>query len=217
MSVPGCFGQQILSYIGGVNEGSVITDPELGRRIAGGSEDAFKQLFDTYRPRLLAYLLKLIDTPELAEDMVQEIFMRIWASRKLLQDVDNLNAYIYSIARNIAYNGFKLHAKEQLLLTELKRQEVGTSYHHEHELVAKEVRQQIDRIIDNLTPMQRQVFKLSREGGLKHEEIAAQLGMSVLTVRKHIARSLKILRAEIGRDYGAQAVILFVIFGLLES
>lgn len=95
-----------------------------------------------------------------------------------------------------------------------QKEEAGGAGEASGELISKEVQQYIRNLVDRLTPQQRRVFLLAREGGLKQEEIAKLLGISVFVVKKHMVNALKFMREEIGKTYGPQAVAVFVIFGM---
>lgn len=113
------------------------------------------------------------------------------------------------MAYNYAYTGFRSKAKEAMVLTILSEADPVNGVDPEIQLLTKEVKEQIHALVDQLTPQQQTVFRLSREKGLKHEEIAKSLGISVLTVKKHIGTALKILREEIITRYGI-LVFLFI-------
>ncbi|MCF3110451.1 RNA polymerase sigma-70 factor [Niabella sp. CC-SYL272] len=176
--------------------------------IAEGNEGAFRQLFDAYRPRMYTYLLRITGSEDVAEDSVQDIFLKLWKDRARLAHIENFNAYLHRMAQNQAYSRFRSLAKEALILAELK-DNTFSPRHPEHELVFKEVREQIIDLISQLSPQQRSVFLLSREAGLKHEEIARKMGITVLTVKKHMSVALRTLRKEIANGYSL--LILFLI------
>lgn len=181
--------------------------------ISRGDEHAFHLLFDAYQKKLFSYIFRITESREMAQDTVQDIFLKIWSVRAKLPGIDNISAYLHRMARNYAHDGFKKLAKEALVLSELKRQYAETN-HPGQQLVSKEVREYILRLIDQLTPQQRKIYLLSREDGLKHEEIARQLNISVSTVKKHMQDALRFLRGEISSSYGAEATAVFIIFCL---
>lgn len=162
-----------------------------------------------FQRKVYAFILKITGTAEVAEDGLQDIFLKIWQNRSRLPEIENFNAYVHRMAYNYAYSGFRNMAKEALILQELKNATAVNTLDPEKLLLTKEVKAQIQALIDQLTPQQREVFRLSREGGLKHEEIAKQLGISVLTVKKHMGLALKVLREEIINRYGI-LVFLFI-------
>ncbi|MBX3255993.1 MAG: RNA polymerase sigma-70 factor [Chitinophagaceae bacterium] len=189
-------------------------EQELLLKIASGSEAAFRELFQTYRKKLFSYIFKITASREMAEDAIQEIFLKLWAVRETLPAIGNINAYLHRMAHNYAYHGFRRLAKETLLLDHLSKQEDSDRGNPVQELLSKEVTVYIQSLVDRLTPQQRKVFLLSREEGLKQEEIASRLNVSISTVKKHMVDALAFLREEIRQNYGLYAVALFVIYRL---
>jgi len=151
---------------------------------------------------------------EIAEDTVQEIFLKLWSVRKTLPAIGNMNAYLHRMAHNYAYQGFRRLAKETLLLDHLSKQEEGYTRSPVQELQSKEVAAYIQGLVDRLTPQQRKVFLLSREDGLKQEEIASRLNISISTVKKHMVDALAFLREEIRQNYSLYATALIVVHQL---
>jgi len=194
---------------------SIHNERDLLLQIADGSEVAFRQLFDTYQQRLFTYVYKVTRSRELADDAVQEIFLKIWSMRQKLPEIGNIQAYLRRMAHNQALKAFQAVAREGLVEDGLARQ---TSAHGAADdgLLSKEIQLYIHRLIDQLTPSQRRVFLLSREEGLRQQEIAERLGLNVVTVKRHMVDALKAIRDGLAQNYGAQAVVLYIIFRLSD-
>ncbi|SIT20493.1 RNA polymerase sigma-70 factor, ECF subfamily [Filimonas lacunae] len=178
------------------------------QQMAEGDEEAFAQLFDAYRRRIYTYIIKVTGSAELAEDAIQDIFLKIWKDRTRLGHVENFNAYLHRMAHNYAYSGFRSMAREELIMAELKKETSPETAHPEQIFLSKEVRAQILELVNQLSPQQRAVFLLSKEAGLKQEEIARKLDISVLTVKKHMGIAVRILREEIRGRYGILIALL---------
>jgi RNA polymerase sigma-70 factor (ECF subfamily) len=196
---------------------SRLSEKELLRQIAGGSEKAFGELFTAYRKKLYTNIYRITQSREIAEDTVHDVFLKIWTNRKSLPEIENFNSYLNRMAQNQAYTGFRRLAKETLILAELRRGGDTDNNNPGQVLMAKEVKAFIQETIAKLTPQQKLVFLLSREEGLKQQEIADRLNISIATVKKHMVDALRYLRDEIGKSYGSQAVALFVIYNLSEN
>lgn len=188
-------------------------EKELLQQVADGSETAFRTLFNLYRRRLYSYVFKITESRETAEDAVQDIFLKLWDRRHTLPGIENISAYLHRMAYNFAYHGFRQLAKESLLLDHLRSQSPHSTYNPVDTVVSREVKVYIQTVVDRLTPQQRKVFLLSREGGLKQEEIARRLGISIFAVKKHMVDALRFLRDEISQQYGPQAIAVIVVFG----
>jgi RNA polymerase sigma-70 factor (ECF subfamily) len=187
-------------------------EKDLLMQVSEGNELAFRQLFNTYRGKLYSYILRITESKEIAEDTVHDVFLKIWINKESLPEILNLNAYLYRMAHNHAYNGFRRMAKETLVMAELERQAGYETSDPNDKLIRKEVRKFIHDAVNKLTPQQKEVFRMSREEGLKQEEIAQRLNISIFTVKKHLTDALNYLRKEISHSYGSQAIAFYVIY-----
>jgi RNA polymerase sigma-70 factor (ECF subfamily) len=194
---------------------SIHNERNLLLQIADGSEVAFRKLFDHYHRRLFSYLYKVTRSRALAEDAVQDIFLKIWSMRQKLPEIENIQAYLRRMAHNQALKCFQVVAREGLVQDELARQRSAHGSADDG-LLSKEIQLYINRLIDQLTPSQRKVFLLSREEGLPQQEIADRLGLNLITVKRHMVDALKAIRDGLAQNYGTQAVALYVIFRLSD-
>ncbi|MEI9959539.1 MAG: RNA polymerase sigma-70 factor [Ferruginibacter sp.] len=189
-------------------------EKDLLAQVSKGDELAFRELFNAYHGKLYTYILKITDSKETAEDTVSDVFLKLWSDKERLTQIQNLNAYLYRMAHNNAYNGLKRMAKQTLIITELERSAGYEFSGPDDKLVRKEVRELIYEAVGKLTPQQKAVFKMSREEGLKQEDIAQRLNISIFTVKKHLTDALNYLRKEISDSYGSQAITVCLIYGL---
>lgn len=189
-------------------------EQELLLEIASGNEVAFRELFQAYRKKLFSYLFKMTASREMAEDAIQDIFLKLWMVRETLPAVGNINAYLHRMAHNHAYHGFRRLSKETLLLDHLRKMEDSDRVSPAQELLSKETAAYIQSLVNQLTPQQRKVFLMSREEGLKQAEIASRLNVSISTVKKHMVDALSFLREEIRQNYSLYSVALFTIHQL---
>jgi len=189
----------------------LYNEEELLRQLAEGSEAAFTAIFYRYRGRLYHYIFTITTSREMAEDTVHDVFLKIWNNREKLADINNMNAYLFRVCHNQAISGLRRMAKETLILSEL-RHETIPFLPDADPASQREIRASIQQAVNKLSPQQRQVFLLSRRDGLKHRQIAEQLGVSINTVKTHLAQALRFLREEIGQQYGLQATAICVIY-----
>lgn len=181
------------------------TEKELLSLLAQGDEIAFTKLFYSYKDKLYSFLIHVTGSPDAAQDVLQDVFLKVWKDRQVFVGVDNLNAYLFRMAQNHAINGLRRQSRTALILTEIAREE-RADHTAETILSGKEVQALLQQAVGRLTPQQRQVFELSRNQGLKYEEIAAQLNISVSTVRNHMVQALKQIREYILAAYPIGAV-----------
>ena len=180
-----------------MNSETIHTEKELLLLAAQGSEPAFTLLFNRYKHKLYSYLLSLTTSPQIAEDIIQDTFLKLWKDRASLKAIDYFNAYLFTMTRNLAINSFKRMARETAILAALQPQQNNPAATVADNLSLKEVEQLLHQTIQSLPPQQKLIYTLSREQGLKHEDIAHQLRLSSSTVRNHIVQALRTIRKKI--------------------
>lgn len=170
------------------------TEKELLQLAASGNPSAFAELFLQNRHKLFSFLMRLTQSPEATEDVIQDIFMKLWRSRASLPGIDQFSSYLFRMAQNQCITHFKRMAKETLILSRIASNAPPSQSTTEDQLALKEVQEQLQRAVSKLSPQQKLVFTLSREKGLKYEEIAAELNISSSTVKNHMIDALRIIR-----------------------
>lgn len=163
--------------------------------VADGNVAAFKELFDIYRTGLYAAALKITKSPYAAEEIVQEIFTVLWESRSMLDKVEDPAAYIFTIAYHQSFRYLKKVAADTALYQALLNRAKDTHNETEEWLELKEVRQLIDHAVHALPPQRQLIYRMSRESGLSHRQIAEQLHISPLTVKKQLVLALRNIRS----------------------
>ncbi len=197
-----------------MQEPRLDNEQELLQQIATGSEEAFRTLYESQKKRLYGYVVSITRSGEMADDIIQEIFLKIWSMREKLSGIENIGGYLQRMAQNQSIKAFQLLAVKGLIADHLQQQESGTLA--DDKLISKEVQQYIHHLVEQLTPSQRRVFLLSREEGLRQQEIADRLGISLITVKKHMVDALKTIREALFQRYGTLAIALFVLFRINE-
>jgi RNA polymerase sigma-70 factor (ECF subfamily) len=177
-----------------------VNENELLKQVVQGDEIAFEQLFQLYKNKLFAFIYQLSGSVTIAEDVLQDVFLKIWRNRTRLTGIDNFNAYLYRMAQNHAVNVLRRQSREALLLNEVQRlapQKVSG----DEWLAAKEVQTALQQAINSLPPQQNKVYRLGQEQGLAYEEIARVLNISTSTVRNHMVQALKSIREYIALHF----------------
>lgn len=176
--------------------------------VARGDENAFRTLFHAYRPGVYAIALKLLSSSSQAEDVLQEIFLKIWLNRDQLPEIHHFASYLHTVTRNHLYNALRRQAREEVFL-----QQLTPSSAVEQDVLSplslREMREMLQKALATLTPQQKKVFELSRLEGLRHEEIADLLAISRGTVKKHIGEALRVVRGKMLKYKSAIKYFLF--------
>lgn len=160
------------------------TESTLLVNISHGDTKAFESLFMLYFPKLKLFLSGFLDSEAEAEDLAQDIFVKVWQNRYSLGKIENLNAYLYRMAKNTLYTYLDRSFFPEAI------PESGYGYI----LSTEELEELIDVTINKMPPQRKTIFRLSRKQGLSNEEIALQLNISKRTVETHISAALADLR-----------------------
>ncbi|UYQ91391.1 RNA polymerase sigma-70 factor [Chitinophaga horti] len=178
---------------------------------AEGDQASFSALFHAYKHKLYGFLVRITDAPGMAEDIIQDVFLRLWNKRVELTDIDNFGAYLFRMAQNQALNALKRRAREYQYIASL--QEPVAPAEAETALNMREVQAKLENAVAQLPPKQKQVFTLSRDKGLKHDEIAREMNISPATVNNHMIEALRTLRKHVGPylyTSGSYALLTFL-------
>ena len=156
---------------------------------------AFDQVYELYSHKLFSFVFKILKNEAEADDIVQEVFVKIWTSRHKLEDYKLLNSYIFTIAYNNSIDLIRKRIYNTKYLEHLKNSAVvGVTPSVISQIEFNELNTQSEKLIANLPERQRQVYLLHREEGLTYAEIAEQLRISKNTVENHMVKALKYLR-----------------------
>ena len=172
-------------------------DNELLYRLKKGDRDAFNSVYWQYSSKVYNTVLYLLNDSDIAEDVVQELFLTIWEKRENIQPELNFEAYISTIARNLAYKYIEEALHKNLPVEDLNDVKWMSSS-EEDAIEAESLREYIFNVISSFPEMRRKVFIMSRFENLLHAEIAEKLSLSERTVEAHIYQALKELRKVLG-------------------
>jgi RNA polymerase sigma-70 factor (ECF subfamily) len=158
-------------------------------------EQAFEQLFKTYFKSLHAYALTILNNEAVAEEMVQQVFYKLWERKEQLDVHTSVKAYLYRSVHNESLNYLKHHSIKSKHQTYAMQQQQNSHEHSAGEkLAGRELEQQIRQALNDLPEQCRTIFQLSRYEELKYREIADQLGLSIKTVEAQMGKALRLLR-----------------------
>jgi len=172
-----------------------MNEEELLSLIAKGDEQAFTKLFDHYRNRIYGIAFKLTHSVTISEEIVEDVFLKIWLKRNDLENIQNFQAYLFTIIRNDAYKALKQIARNYKKVVLLNDNEQSQSYNNsENYLIEKEYSSLLQKAIERLPRQQKQVYTLIKEQGLKRDEAADFLHLQPETVKFHLAQAMKNIR-----------------------
>lgn len=180
-------------------------------RLIEGDEDAFCELYATYKNRLIYFAMRFLKSREYAEDVFQDAFTVVWQSRRFINPDASFSSYLYTIMRNRILNQLRNAANEEKLKESILSQALDYTEDTKREVMLNDLKSLISNALQQLTPRQREIFEMSREAQLSHKEIADKLGISVNTVQEHISISLKLIRTYLIKYSGSEYVDLLLL------
>ncbi len=179
-------------------------------KIISGDIKAFEVLFNENYERLAYYAFQYLKDRDSAEDVVQELFSKLWINREKLASNINITAYLYSAVRNACLNHLK-HQKVKEAFQLNSMAPLQNDNYISNNIDANELNKLIQSSIFELPPERQKIFLLSREQGMKYQEIADQLAISVKTVEAQMGSALRFLRERL-KDYLLVFIAILTIF-----
>lgn len=176
----------------------LIIEIELVEKLRQGDQMAFEVIFHRTKGKLKGFLVKVLPVGEDAESIIQEIYLKIWSSRKSIKANRSFETYLFAIARNMVVDVMRKRFHKQKYLEELCSQlkEEGNNLDGQKILQYSELEKKIFGLIEQLPEQRQIIFKLNRIEGLTYKEIAQKLDISENTVDSQIRSALNFLRKE---------------------
>jgi len=167
---------------------------EVLRQLTEGNESAFKQIYDRYWLSIYKTVKRYTKSPQVAEDIVQEIFTTLWNNRSNFREVINLEYYLITMAKNLTYKTLRKMAFEKSVKDHWSSEVLQEENSMNDPILDQQYAQLIQRAAGLLPSQQKQIFHMAKVEGLSHKDIAAQLNISHLTVKTHMAKALRSIR-----------------------
>lgn len=190
-------------------------DQALYLKLKEGDEQAFKALFQKYYAPMCHFAGQYLKDADMAQETVQELFVRLWEKRSSLSIETSVNHYLFRSVRNQCLNQLQHQKIKQQYATrvmESSTQEVDWQpFYMEVDLMER-----IEKSIASMPPKRQEIFRMSREQGLKYKEIADKLELSVKTVEAQMGLALKHLRDDLA-DFNPHQISLLLIFKKISA
>ena len=184
---------------------------EIIRRLKKDDKSAVDELFSYYYPRLYHFSKSILKIENDIDDILQEIFVKIWLNRQKIGNVETFNSYIFTITKNEVLNLIRSNLRDRSFKDELYLRSVAEEYHTQNPLEYHEIKTGIEKVVGGLPEKRKQVFILSRTEGLSNKEIAQQLNISEKTVEDHITHAIKYIKSSM-HEMGMISFLYFYIF-----
>jgi len=171
------------------------SEAEIIAHVAEGDDKSFSLLYERYYSKVYGIAFKILKSAPYAEDVLQDVFIKIWNNRTKLKEVNDFNAYLNAVTRNHIFNQLRKKAHESYYIKEQASINTADTNQTIDDVLYHELNRSLLEAVSKLPPQQKKIFQLSRMHGLKQEEIADSLKISLGTVKKHMMVSLKFIRS----------------------
>lgn len=186
-------------------------DAHIVKRLKQGDEQAFRTVFEMYHHKLFNFSLKFVHADEVAKEIVQNVFLKVWRNRRKLNPQLSFQAYLFKITKHENFKYLKRAARDASLKEELIHRCLTTAAPVEDNLLFTEYQEMANKAIALLPPKRRLVFEMVQQG-LTHEEVAKELGVSVHTVRSQLANATQSVKEYFLRFTGVVLTLALFFF-----
>jgi RNA polymerase sigma-70 factor (ECF subfamily) len=188
----------------------------LVKRLAEGDERAFVTLYHKYHRRVYYSALKMTQQEVLAQDITQNVFLKIWDTRCGLDPNQNFGAYVNTVCRNAIFDLFRAAVQEERIRKELRQFAEVTETENEDDFY-EIYKPLLDKAIASLPPQRRVVFECCKLQEKSYEEVARALGIQRSTVQDHMVKANKFIREYLLRAGGVSFVMLFAVMSHIQG
>lgn len=188
------------------------SEKDLLERLKRGDEKAFGAIYGAYKDRIGYRLLRLLKSEALAEEVLQDLFLKVWQHRCSIDPERSFKAYLYKIAENKVYDLLRRAAKEKELLSRIISANAGMYTHVEESLFLKENKSILLEAISLLSPRRKEIFVACKLEGKSYKEVADELGISITTVNDHVQKAFHFLKTYLTSLPGMHLSLLIFLF-----
>lgn len=179
-------------------------------RIKLGDASSYERMFMRYYPRFRVFVLRFVQDEATAEDILQNIFLKIWLNRHSLHEDQSMTAYIFVLARNEVFQWMRFKLTHQITPFEMATEQIASMALPgvDSEYDYSELEERLRKAVDELPPKRQEIFRMNRYEFKSAKEIAAIKGLSTRTVEKQIELSLRYIRGKVGSETLALFIIM---------
>jgi RNA polymerase sigma-70 factor (ECF subfamily) len=172
-----------------------------------GSKEAFHDLFEAYGPKILAFAISYLKDHADAEEMLQEVFLKLWETRSSLDPSKNIKSFLFKICINLIYDFIRKKNIKQVYVDYSLQNNSFQENNTWHEVIYNDMQNYLQLLISSMPEQRQHIYRLSKEDGLTNEEIAQQLHLSQRTVENQLYRAVLFLKNKLGT--GSIPLMLF--------
>lgn len=188
----------------------LFNDDELLAGVSKGDQQAFRLLYECYADPVYIQALRLLRSEDLAQELMQEVFLKLWRMGENITEIQNLEVYLKKMTRNRSLNELRRILRENKTSQGYLEDYMESHNDTEEAIILKETKQVLQTAIALLPAQQREVYQLCYQEGLKYKEAAERLNLPHSTVQSHMKRALQFLRAYL-KDHPDLAAIIVLL------
>ncbi len=176
---------------------SVVSDENLLMGMKRGDGASFAELYRRYSGRIYGNILKLVKEQQAAEELLQDVFAKLWEKRESISIDTSFQSYLFVVSRNAVYNFMRHLAKERRLRNEATLVYLSGYQHVEEQLLERELFDAYESAVHALPPRRKHIYRLCKWEGKSYEEVGAMLGISVATINDHIVKATHFIKTQL--------------------
>ena len=177
-------------------------EKELLAQVSAGDEQAFRDLFHSYYGQLYHYIFGFIKSKQVAEELVMDVFLKIWLGRDIIPQIHNFSAFLFRVAHNKSIDFLRSVARDPKFQDLLwKNIQPANNAPADSSILVQEYEDKLREAVSLLPPQRKKVYQLSREQDMTHDQIAAQLNLSKHTINNHIVEAQRFIRTYLSKSF----------------
>lgn len=192
-----------------LNQPPPYNEQELLQELQQGSADAFTCLYKHYSVPLYYNIFSLVKDENTAEELVQDVFLKIWRRKSSINITKSFSGYLFVTARNQVYDFFQQLSRDQALRSRIISFASEAYDHIEQSIFAKENADLLRKAIDTLPPQRRRAFELCKLEGLSYRQASEEMGISLSTIKDHMVNALETIRTYITKNVEVAGMLAF--------
>ncbi len=180
----------------------MLDETVLLQDIALGDSKAFDEVYRHYHGEITRYVLKFVKSTEQTEDLCQEIFLKVWEKRETLPNLQSFRAFLFTVSKNRVLDYLRHATTERSAREEIIRASLQHASHVEEALQSEEYQHYLQKVLQELSPRDQEVFRLCREMEHTYDEAAEVLGISRNAIKKHMVKAIKYIKYSANKSFG---------------
>jgi RNA polymerase sigma-70 factor (ECF subfamily) len=194
---------------------SEYSKDQLYHLVSKGDELAFGVLYERHWRKLYRFLHRMTKSKEIAEELMSDVFLKLWIGKELVPEIDNMDAFLFKVAYRKALDFFRIASRDnslqKVISLELIEEQTVSNESPDQFILTQEYRRIIDAAVSQLSSQRKKVFTLSRQEGMSHKDIALELNLSPKTVKRTISDALSSIRNYL-KEHPESGVLLWLFF-----